>query len=148
MSRFFRLMTTLSIFLTLLSCACYAGIAWAHLRSDRQTLRRGVLVPASIQPHDAIAIDARMLSRVSEAIVMTPEPVTLALFGSGLTLAGVVLLGVSRRTKLSVSARDAHWAVDTNCVELARGARGIQDRGPHFPAAGRLATTFMSSGSK
>ena len=138
MSRLLRLILKLSISLTCLACAC---AAWAYQHSSRQTLKHGGLEKASIQLDNPIGIDPRQLGRVSEWAVAMPEPVSLALFGSCLTLAGVVLLRSSRRTKWSANMRDAHWAVVKSCVRPARDASGVQYPGPDFPARNRYAAT-------
>jgi hypothetical protein len=138
MSRLLRLILTLSISLICLACA---GAAWAYQHSGRQTLKHGGLEQASIQLDNPIGIDPKQLGQVSEWAVAMPEPVSLALFGSCLTLAGVVLLRSSRRTKWSANTRDAHWAVDKSCVCPARDASGVQYPGPDFPARNRYAAT-------
>jgi hypothetical protein len=138
MRRLLRPILTLSICLTCLSCA---GVAWAYQHSGRQSLKHGGFELASVQLDNPIGIDARQLARVSEWAGATPEPVSMALFGSCLTLAGVVLLRSSRRSKWTTNARDQHWAVDKSCVGLARGAHGVQYAGPDFRARNRLAAS-------
>ena len=144
MSRLLRLILTLSLCLT---CLCCAGVAWAYHRG-RQSLKQGGLELASIQLDNPIGIDPQKLGRVSELAVATPEPVSLALFGSALTLAGVVLLRCSRRTNQSTNARDGHRASDTSSVQLVRDGDGVQYRGPDIPGRDRFVTICMSSGVK
>jgi hypothetical protein len=86
--------------------------------------------------------------RVSESIAVTPEPVSLALFGSGLTLAGVALLRCSQRKKWSRTTRDAHYAVEKSCMRLARNANRVQYPAPDFPAPDRFVTTCMPPAPK
>jgi hypothetical protein len=87
----------------------------------------------------------RKFGRISESIEVTPEPISLALFGFGLTLVGVTLLRGSRRTQLSRSTQDAHYGGDKNCVRLGRNPSRIQHPVPEFPAPDRLVTTCMPS---
>lgn len=148
MSRLFRPITTLCMCLTSLFWACHPGIAGAYHQSGRQALNHGELVPASILPHNPIGIDTRTFGGVSKSIEATPEPVSLALFGSGLTLVGVVLLRCSRRTKSSSGTWDAHCAFDNSCARLTGDVNGVQYSRSRIPTPDRFVTTYMSSGSK
>ncbi|PYT47792.1 MAG: hypothetical protein DMG44_17090 [Acidobacteria bacterium] len=151
MSRLLRQIMTLSICLILLSCACYPSAAGAYHKSGWQEDAKQMeanLAPTGAQgtthefeptrPTQALAVNSnytavqRKFGRVSESIVLAPEPVSLALFGSGLTLAGLALLRRSRRSKWSKSARDAHFAVDRSYVRLARHADRVQSPVPDF----------------
>jgi hypothetical protein len=89
-----------------------------------------------------------LLHAIVAFFIMTPEPVSLALFGSSLTLVGVVLLRCSRPTKSSASPRDAHRAVDKSCLRLAREANGARYPRPDIPAPERLISTYVSSGAR
>jgi hypothetical protein len=143
-----RLLRAIITFLLCVTCLSGAGVAWAYQHSGRQSLKHGELEPAVSQLDNSIWVNARKLDRVGEWIVVTPEPVSLALFGSGLTMAGVFLLRCSRRTKWSTNTRDAHWAVDKSCVRPARNANKVQYPRPDFPARDQFVATCMPSGSK
>ena len=133
------------ICLALLLCPDVAGAR--PLRSS-QASNKGDLDPVSIQPHNRTEIDARNFVIVSESIEMTPEPVSLALFGSGLTLLGVGLLRYSRRTKPAANRRDARCAVGIRSLRFARSANGIQYPRPNVVAPERLVSTYVSSGAR
>ena len=137
MTRLFRLTIMLSISLTLLACACYSGVAAAYRQSGGQSLKHGELELASSQ-----------FGRVSAPNAATHEPMSLALFGFGLTLAGVTLLRSSRRTKWPTNTRDAHGVVDKSYVRVARAAHGGQYPRPDLAARDRFAATYMPSGSR
>ena len=124
------------------------NVAWAHHQSGSRALDNGEIAPSGIQAHDSIRIDTKVFVRVSESILATPEPVSLALFGSGLTLIGVLLLRCSRREKPFTSLRDAHRAVDKSCLRLARDANGGQYPRPDIPPPERLISTYVSSGAR
>jgi hypothetical protein len=145
MSRLLRAILPFLICLTSLFCPGFAG---AHPLSDSQASNNGELEPANIQPHSPIGIDARRLVRVRESIIATPEPVSLALFGSGLTLMGIALLRYSRRTKAAMAPRDALSAVDKRFLRLARNANRAQYPRPNVPAPKRLVSTYVSSGGR
>ena len=145
MSRLLRAIIPFFICLTSLSCT---GVTWAHHQSGSQASNKGELELASIQAHNPIGIDARTFIRVSESIKMTPEPVSLALFGSGLSLLGVVLLRHSRRTKSTTSPRDAPCAVDNRSLRLARNFNGAQYPRTDIPAPERLVSAYVSSGAR
>ena len=144
MSRLLRAILPFLICLTSLLCPGFAG---AHSLSDSQASNSGELEPANI-PHSLIGIDATRLVRVRESIIATPEPVSLALFGSGLTLMGIALLRYSRRTKAVVTPRDALRAVDRSFLRLARNANTAQYPRPNVPAPERLVSTYASSGGR
>jgi hypothetical protein len=148
MGRLLRLIIALSVCFTSLACACYSGVAGAYHQSGRQFLSQGELGQASVKLHNVMGIGAREFDSVIDLIGVTPEPVSLALFGFGLTLAGVALLRCARRTKWSTSTRDARFAVDKSCVRLARVANGVQYTGRDIPARGQFVTTYVSSGSE
>ena len=147
MSRLLRPINMFFIYLFSWSCACYPGVAGAHQRGSPSFGNRE-LVPATIQPYNPIGIDTRAFVSVTESIAGTPEPVSLALFGSGLTVVGVVLLRSSRRTKSSTSTRAAHSAVDHSCLRLACDTNGIQYPRPNVAAPERLVSTYVSSGAR
>lgn len=137
MSRLLRAIIPVLICLTSLSCL---GVAWAHQQSG--------LEPAGVQPHNPIGIETTYFVRVSEWIMVTPEPVSLALFGSSLTLLGVVLLRCSRRTESTANPRDAHCAVDNRSLRLARNVNGAQYPRTDIPVPERLVSAYVSSGAR
>ena len=145
MSGLLRTITPFFICLALLLCSDAAGAR--HLRSS-QASSKGELGPASIQLHNRTGIDTRDFVRVSESIIATPEPVSLALFGSGLTLLGVGLLRYSRRTKPAANRRDARRAVGVRSLRFARSANGNQYPRPNVAAPERLVSTYVSSGAR
>ena len=148
MSRLFRAIATLSLCITWLSFACYAGVGGVYRQGDRQPLNHGELLPASVQRHNSMGIDTSEFGMVGELIGVTPEPLSLAVFGSGLTLTGVVLLRSSRRTKPSTRRRNANFAAGKSRPHFVPYANGVQYSRGDTPATGRFVTTYMSSGSK
>jgi len=144
MSRLLRAILPFLICLTSLLCPGFAG---AHPVSDSQASNSGELEPANI-PHSLIGIDATRLVRVRESIIATPEPVSLALFGSGLTLMGIALLRYSRRTKAAMTPRDVLRAGDKSPLRLARNANRAQYPRPNVPARERLVSTYVSSAGR
>lgn len=145
MSGLLRTIIPVFICLALLLCSDVAGAR--HLRSSLASSKREV-DPASIQPHDRTGIDTRDFVRVSESIIATPEPVSLALFGSGLTLLGVGLLRYSRRPKSAANRQDARRAVGVRSLRFARSANGAQYCRPNAVAAERFVSTYVSSGAR
>lgn len=145
MSSLLRTMIPFFICLALLLCPDVAGAR--HLRSS-QASSKGELDPASIQLHNRTGIDTRTFVRVSESIEMTPEPVSLALFGTGLTLVGGVLLRYSRRTKSAANRWDGRRAVGVRSLRFARSANGIHYPRPNVVAPERLVSTYVSSGAR
>jgi len=110
--------------------------------------------PTRQRPTQVLAVNSnyaavqRWFGRVSEPMVVTPEPVSLALFGSGLTLVGLALLRRSRRAKWSKSTRYAHHAVDRSYVRLARNANRVQSPVSDFRVPDRFVTTCVPSAPK
>lgn len=145
MRRLLRLIIALSITFACVSCA---GVAWAYHHSDRQSLRQGELQTANIPLDNPSGINASQLGRVGELLVVTPEPVSLVLFGFGLTMAGITLLRSSGRSKLSTNTGVARWAVGKRCKRLARIANVMQYPSHDFSARNRLVATCMFTGSK
>lgn len=145
MSRLLRAILPFLFCLTSLLCPGFAG---AHPLNDSQASNNGKLEPSNIQPHSPIGIDAKSLVRVRESIVATREPVSLALFGSGLTLMGIVLLRHSRRTKAPMTSRKALCDIDNTFLRLARNANRAQYPRPNVPAPQRLVSTYVSSAGR
>jgi len=143
-----RLLRTILLFLICLTSLLCPGFAGAHPVSDSQASNSGELEPANVQPHSPIGIDATTLIRVRESIIATPEPVSLALFGSGLTLMGIALLRYSRRTKAAMTPRDVLRAGDKSPLRLARNANRAQYPRPNVPARERLVSTYVSSAGR
>jgi hypothetical protein len=137
--------------LALLICLTWPprpSVAWAHDQSGSRASNNGEIAPAGIQAYNPIRIDTKVFVRVSESILATPEPVSLALFGSGLALIGVLLLRCSRREKPFKSPRDVHCAVDKRSILLARRGNGAQHPRPGVPAPEPLVSTYVSSGAR
>jgi hypothetical protein len=137
MSRFCRLIITLSLWLTFLPCACDSGVASAHSQSGSQSFKHGEL-----------ALSSNQLGRVRASQAATHEPISLALFGSGMTLAGVTLLRCSRRTKWSMERRKPHAAGGMSYIRVARAAHEVQYPAAGFAARDRFAVTYMSPASR
>jgi hypothetical protein len=142
------LLRTITLFLICLPSLLCPRIAQARYLSDSQASNNGDLGHAGIQSHDRIGIEAREFASLSESIAATPEPVSLALFGSGLTLMGIALLRYSRRTKLTMSPRDAWGTAGKSSLRLARRATRAQYPRPNVPAPERLVSTYVSSGGR
>jgi hypothetical protein len=141
MSRLFRAIATFSLCLTWLSFACYAVVGGTYHQGFGQSLNHRELVPASVQLHKPLGIDTREFDSIVQWIGVTPEPVSLALFGSSLTLAGVVLLRSTRRTQSFPRAQVARSVTDKNPLRLARYAKGVHYSRPSIPARGPFVAT-------
>jgi hypothetical protein len=68
----------------------------------------------------------RIFSRISESIAATPEPESLAFFGTGLTIIGAALLCRFRRAKWSGGTRHARHVVGGSSARLARNVNPAQ----------------------